>query len=301
MYKNVRIKDQFYSNAKKLRAHFDSRFENPLSTRSDRFVWDYWLVPNQYKLLRTPAESFFPKAIFKPFLENLLAYGRRELGCQMISHPWLSVYVDGCYQSLHSDVPHGPWSFVYSLTPWGKHSFKGGQTIVSKPRLLNYFSEYSHEKSDEVDSLFDMIEPKFNRLTLFDPRYPHGVNQVTGEDDFKKARVVIHGWFTEPRPTVEGALTTKNALPGMDHLAWNLIQAIEPMRVYGLLSLRITVGRAGKIQKTSIMSAHLINDQGQILPAAILGKIISAATLSNPPFPKSSGFTTITLPIEFKK
>ena len=273
----------------------------PLSTRADRFIWDYWLVPEQYRLLRTPAESFFPREQFQPFLKNLLHYGRTTLGCQMISHPWLSVYIDGCYQSLHSDVPHGPWSFVYSLTNWGKHKFSGGQTIVAKSKLLNYFSEYTHDQSDEKNSLFTEIEPKFNRLTLFDPRYPHGVNRVHGEDDLRKARVVIHGWFTEPRPMIEGSLSMKKALPVMDHLALSLIQKIEQFKVYGLLALKFQISASGSIEQTTVLSGHLIDHQGSELPANLLSKILSTVMEEAPRFQKASGPTTITLPIEFRK
>jgi hypothetical protein len=33
--------------ALRLRALFDKRFENPRSTESHRFVWDYWYVKDQ--------------------------------------------------------------------------------------------------------------------------------------------------------------------------------------------------------------------------------------------------------------
>ncbi len=41
------------------------RFRDPLKTTGDRFVWDYWHVPNQYTLLRTPADQFFPEDTYR--------------------------------------------------------------------------------------------------------------------------------------------------------------------------------------------------------------------------------------------
>ena len=49
-----------------------------------------------------------------------------------------------------------------------------------------------------------LVPPLFNRLTVFDPRYPHGVRAVEGTRDPLKARLVLHGWFTEPAPFFNG-------------------------------------------------------------------------------------------------
>ena len=51
-----------------------------------------------------------------------------------------------------------------------------------------------------------LVEPRFNRLTVFDGRYPHGVRMVEGTRNPVKARVVLHGWFTEPAPFFDGKL-----------------------------------------------------------------------------------------------
>jgi len=49
-----------------------------------------------------------------------------------------------------------------------------------------------------------LVQPQFNRLTVFDGRYPHGVRPVEGTRDPLKARLVLHGWFTEPTPFFDG-------------------------------------------------------------------------------------------------
>ena len=297
-HRNLRTQDHFYPEYRALRQLYVDRFAHPLRATEDRFCWDFWVVPDQYRLLRTPAEAFFGKKLFSPFLNHLLMWGRKNLGCQMISHPWLSAYIDGCYQNLHSDVPHGPWSFVYSLTPWRERKFSGGETLLTRPKLLNYFQELHHDQSDETEQFIEKVPPQMNRLTLFDPRYPHGVERVNNVEDLSQARLVIHGWFTEPRPMLEGALDFKKIAKPMDLMANGLIQMIEPEQSFGLLSVRFKIARSGKIEETKVLCNHLINSSGEVLSSAQIKKTIQNLEVV---FPKSSGTTELTLPIEFKK
>ena len=296
---SVHIEDSFYSGHRKMRAHFENNFKNPLHAHSGRFCWDYWNVPEQYRLLRTPAQDFFGDALFTPFLNHLLQWGRKNLGCQMISHPWLSAYVNDCYQDMHSDVPHGPWSFVYSLTPWKKRRFSGGETFLSQGKLLNYFRQFDSNSSDETAQLIQKIEPLENRLVVFDPRYPHGVTRVNGVEDLLDARLVIHGWFTEPRPMIEGALTARKAIPTMDKYAQSLIDSFTGMDLSGIFCIRLEIAPEGHVKKTNILTAHLIHSQnGQIASEAWIKSIILKCNEIR--FPKSTGITKITLPIEIK-
>ena len=296
---SLRIEDSFYPHHRKMRAHFEKQFENPLHAHSGRFCWDYWNIPEQYRLLRTPAQDFFGPTLMKPFLDHLLSWGRKNLGCQMISHPWLSAYVNDCYQDLHSDVPHGPWSFVYSLTPWKKRTFSGGETFVAQPKLLNYFRDFDSSDSDETPQLIQKIPPLENRLVVFDPRYPHGVTRVNGVEDLLDARLVIHGWFTEPRPMVEGSLTPKKAIPAMDQVAQTLIDSFSATDLSGIFCVRIDVAPEGKIRKFTVLTSHLIHSQnGRSVSESMVKNLLAQCQLIH--FPKSSGSTRITLPIEIK-
>jgi len=135
----------FYSDAKKMRGVFEDRFKDPRNTDSQRFVWDYWHVPDQYTLVRTPAYYYFPQKMYEAFHQYLVDWGRQNLGCHDISAPWLSYYVDGCKQELHSDVPHGPWAYVFSLTPWKNRTFSGGETLLLRPSVLNYWQNFVDE------------------------------------------------------------------------------------------------------------------------------------------------------------
>ena len=82
------------------------RFSKPLDLTAERFVWDYWHVPDQYTLLRTPADQFFPEEAYQQLEDALLEYGEEQLGCRGMSPVWLSYYVDGCRQVALTDVLH---------------------------------------------------------------------------------------------------------------------------------------------------------------------------------------------------
>ena len=81
------VRDGFSADAKALRGVFDERFADPRSTRADRFVWDYWHVPNQYTLLRTPAWEYFPEPLYERFHEALVLWGD-DVEVMFASHHW---------------------------------------------------------------------------------------------------------------------------------------------------------------------------------------------------------------------
>ncbi|HEY1810850.1 MAG TPA: 2OG-Fe(II) oxygenase [Kofleriaceae bacterium] len=246
--RNVVIVDRFASEGRALRAAFDVRFADPRSTRRDRFVWDWWHVPGQYTALRTPAWEFFPKALYERFHRRLVAWGRATLGCHDISPPWLSCYVDGCRQELHGDLPHGPWAFVYSLTVG--RGFRGGQTLLVRDEVLDYWHGFASTRAIEEPELVRAIEPRFGRLIAFDPRIPHGVRPVTGTRDPREGRLVIHGWFVQPRPFVTGPVSGAE----VSSRAAELGAVIGDVPLAGLLSLAFDVDRGGRARHVRVLS-----------------------------------------------
>ena len=191
--------------AERLRGSFDERFADPKQGGPERFAWDYWHVPDQYNLLRTPAKAYFSEEDYRELEDALLAYGQDKLGCSRMTPAWLSCYVDGCYQNFHADNPHGPWAFVLSLTR-SADRFEGGATTIMKPSVLEYWRSYDSSKGCEFGDVFDTVAPQFNRLTVFDPRIPHGVSRVRGTQDPREGRLVLHGWYADPTPFFDGAL-----------------------------------------------------------------------------------------------
>jgi hypothetical protein len=288
---------RFHPGAASMRKQFDSRFENSVQAHAGRFCWDFWNRGDQYRLLRTPAASFFGDSTYIPFIRHLTLWGRENLGCQMISHPWLSAYVDGCQQRLHTDVPHGPFSFVFSLTHWNRRTFRGGETLLARPTLIRCLAETRSDTSHEEADLLSKIAPEFNRLTVFDPRFPHGVERVDGVPSIQDSRLVIHGWFTEPRPMIEGALTMKRALRPMDTFALAVLDRLSDQPHSGLLSLRLQIGTSGKPESLTVLSDHLLDGLGQTLDRKFLKSVLLEAPAE---FPRSNGRTSITLPLELR-
>ncbi|MFT3697095.1 MAG: 2OG-Fe(II) oxygenase [Kofleriaceae bacterium] len=291
------IVDNFAPEAARLRSVFDERFEEPRSTRGDRFVWDWWHVPGQYTALRTPAWTYFPRGIYEAFHRRLVAWGRATLGCHDVSPPWLSCYIDGCRQELHGDLPHGPYAFVYSLTPWRGRVFRGGETLMVRDEVLDYWDGFRSERSIEEPDLLRAIEPRFNRLTVFDPRIPHGVREVTGTRDPREGRLVIHGWFVQPRPFIEGPLRARELETRVEDLNDLLVDA-PPLA--GVIAFAFGVGRAGTVTGVRVLSNTTRVPASHQPELALLVRAIRR-TIARWSFGKQRGVSRVTLPLVFER
>lgn len=293
------VVDSFAAEAKGLRDHFESRFADPRRATSDRFVWDLWNVEGQYTALRTPAWEYFPKKLYDAFHQRLVWWGRRTLGCHDVSPPWLSCYVNGCEQRLHGDLPHGPVAFVFSLTPWQRRNFRGGETLLVRDEVLDLWNGFESVRSIEEQEVLEEVPAKFNRLVAFDPRIPHGVRRVDGTMDPRDGRLVIHGWFVQPRPFIEGPLK-ETALA--DAIA-RVTDALAPMLqdglpIAGLLSLGFDVvaGRAANVKvlaDTLRTPTELANERARLIRTV-------KKSLADQRFPRV-GRSRVTLPLVFER
>jgi len=261
--------DGFYPRADRLRAVFDQRFADPLRATAERFVWDYWHLPGEYTHLRTPAYTYFPKTAYEHFHRYLVNWGRENLGCHDISPPWLSCYVEGCRQEPHRDVPHGPLAFVYSLTPWRGRRFRGGETFITRPRAL--------------------VEAKYNRLTIFNPALTHGVRPVRGTHDPREGRLVIHGWFVNPRPFWTGPLGVDEVRDAVEVQLPRLTPPNLDLGA-GLLSLRLSIGADGRVVKSRVLISTLTGGR-----AGHAARLIAAVNACR--FSKRRAVRTLTLPL----
>jgi len=300
MTRSVVIVDKFAAEGSELRQTFDERFAEPRSTRGDRFVWDWWHVPGQYTALRTPAWTYFPKKTYEAFHRRLVAWGRATLGCHDISPPWLSCYVDGCRQELHGDLPHGPWAFVYSLTAWKGRVFRGGETLLLRDEVLDFWQDFRSVRAVEEHELLRAVEPRFDRLVVFDPRIPHGVRTVTGTRDPREGRLVIHGWFVQPRPFVEGALPVRALSQKIADLGGALGTWLGDLPIAGMLSLAFTVDRSGWVGNVRMLSdttrVPLADEKAR---RALIKKI--RLYVGGWTFGKQRGVSRVTLPLVFER
>ncbi len=289
----------FYRGANRLRNFFDEVYDEKKDVRPERFSWDFWHVPKQYKLHRTPAVNFFPADIINPFMESLVHFGRQQLGCHGITPLWLSAYTDGCEQRLHADRPHGPWAFVYSLSPKKPH-YQGGETLILKDQILDYWSQSLDGRSFETSEIFHSIKPHFNQLTIFDPRVPHGVSRVSGSDDLKSARLVMHGWFHPPRPFIEGRLDPKLLERELDRL----LSSMRKLKLFqfgtqGYVSFRFQVNKTGAVRQVHHLCSTLRHaGEFSLLAKRQLRELqILIAQLN---FGKQKSLSSVTLPLEFR-
>lgn len=229
------VQDRFSSLAPRLRAEFCKRFERPMDAaggrHARRFVWDYWHVPKKFRLLRTRPNEVFEKDTFERMVREIADWGREHLGCHGLSPIWLSCYVDGCEQRWHRDEPHGPWAFVYSLSP----PVRGGDTILRVGERIGKKIR---------------IAPKFNRLVVFDPSLSHSVSKVRKALDVLEGRLVLHGWFVPARPFVEGPL-------GAKALAEHLDQWSPSIPHEGTVIARFDVSPEGKVRAFRWLSSSV--------------------------------------------
>jgi hypothetical protein len=216
---------------------------------------------------------------------------------------WLSYYVTGCRQELHADVPHGPWAFVLSLTPRAR-AFTGGETMLLQPHVLDYWRGFDAGAVVEAPQLLELVAPEFNRLTVFDARFPHGVRAVEGVSDPRAARLVLHGWFLGPRPFFEGGLDEDAATDALNAALDPLYEELGQLApASGVLTVRITVRAAdGGVAAVQALSDTLLPHPGCGDTAGAREEILTAirAHLERAAFPAARADTRITLPFVFE-
>ena len=300
------VRDEFFAGAEKLRDTFQNNHEDAKKTNAERFCWDYWHVENQYAQLRTPAKDYFyENDVYDQFESELLTYSKGHLGLSNFTPIWMSCYVDGMGQELHADVPHGPLAFVFSLTKnfddddddgnRNMHRyFRGGETTILRLERANYWQRFDPTEIVERTQLFEEIEPKFNRLTIFDPRLPHGVREVKGTKDVTKGRLVLNGWFNEPAISVEGGLTIEDVGKALDAKLEELYEELETLpAMTGFAALRMEVASVdGNVERVSwgadtVAPATSLRDPDEITETrdAVLATI--AGMMSECVFPSS--------------
>lgn len=295
------VVDRFAKEAKALREAFEARFAEPRRATADRFVWDLWHVPDQYTALRTPAWEFFPKKTYDAFHQRLVWWGRRTLGCHDVSPPWLSCYVNGCEQRLHGDLPHGPVAFVFSLTPWDRRTFRGGETLLLRDEVLDFWRGFVSTRAVEEPELLDEVPARFNRLVAFDPRIPHGVRRVDGSMDPTEGRLVIHGWFVQPRPFIEGPLPERALESAIHRITGAIAPVLEAgLPLAGLLSLGFTVTPAGKAARLRTLADTTRTFEEHAPGRRRLLSLVRKA-LETHVFPRRSASSQVTLPLVFER
>jgi hypothetical protein len=208
------------------------------------------------------------------------------------------LYVEGCRQELHGDLPHGPWAFVYSLTRGA--AFRGGETLLVRDDVLDFWHDFISVRAVEHDELIRAVPPQFARLTVFDPRIPHGVRTVTGTHDPREGRLVIHGWFVQPRPFVRGALNVRSLAARIAELTDQIGGWLDGLPIAGLVSLAFDVDRAGRVRAPRVLSdttrVPRIDERARMRLIKRIG-----AAVADWQFSAQRGTSRVTLPLVFER
>jgi hypothetical protein len=285
----------FFEHAAQMRSEFEAMVGPQRCASPQRFRWDYWHVPGQFTYMRTLARTCFSSKLYSEFAITLRRWALQNLGCAAWTDPWLSYYISGCRQEFHSDVLHGPWAWVFSLTKWTERSFSGGETVLIAPQTLDYWKHFDPKHPQEHDQILRRVAPNFNQLTVFDGRIPHAVAPIEGTMDPLDSRVVIHGWFLPPTARTEGALTFEDietVLASMKE-KWDGERA-RWGRLNGSVTIRLKIGVDGVAGETEVVASNLISlDFPEREQEA---RKLAVALASSSRYPESAGTTLVTIP-----
>lgn len=283
--------------AAQMRADIDAHFSAPFKHRPDTHqVWNFWFVPQNYTYLRTQPEKVIQRPSVERFMGLLHAWSSETLGLAKISWPYLSLYVSGCRQGLHNDAKNGRFGFVYSLTRDERRS-TGGETLVLRrgdPFLRNL------RKPAAGPGLYELVEPRFNRLVVFDDRMVHGVQPVEGSMDPADGRFVLHGHIVESPPIVTGSLPPEQLLQSLRSTLelFDREYGGRANQYDGPLVLRFIISPAGRVYSLRVILDRVFAEQeGDAGWSAIKGKLVEL--LGAVAFPAAAGESQVTLPLVF--
>lgn len=278
-----------------MRRQINAHFADPHRHTPDRHqVWNYWHVPGLYTYLRTAPEKLIERALVERFVRALTIWSEYMLGLGGVTWPYLSLYVDGCEQKLHNDSTNGRFGFVYSLT-WDERKTMGGETIVLKEGDL--FRNNMGNASAGA-GLLDLIEPKFNRLTLFDDRMPHGVQRVEGSMNPVEGRFVLHGHISESGPTADGPLDAVAITRTIYDALAPLLSDVQRMSVvhHGPLVLRVAIAPDGTVSQIDRLVDRLARADGNSA-GVVVGQVVQIVRALR--FPEAPAPTEATVPLLF--
>jgi hypothetical protein len=280
-----------------MRADIDAHFAKPYADSPETHqIWNYWFVPQVYTLLSTQPEKVIQRDSVDRFMGRLRSWSAETLGLAKISWPFLSLYVHGCKQGLHNDAKNGRFGFVYSLTRDERRS-TGGETLVFRrgdPFLRTLRTPSAHT------NFYELVEPRFNRLVVFDDRVPHGVQLVEGSMDPVEGRLVIHGHIQESAPLTVGPLSLEQVLQGLRAPLESFYKehGAQATPYHGPLVLRFDVTPAGQITRLHTVLDRVFSErEGNQGWAALTHQLLQLLEAAH--FPAASGTTTVTLPLKF--
>ena len=280
-----------------MRQNIDAHFANPNAHRAETHqIWDYWFVPGLYTYLRTSPEKIIIREHVNVFQQTLIHWSLTTLGMGSLTRPYLSLYVSGCRQGWHNDSTNGRFGFVYSLTKDDRRTV-GGETLILREGDL---FRGNLTRPNAGRGLHEIVEPKFNRLVIFDDRLSHAVERVEGPMDPAEGRFVLHGHLRESNIAVAGALPPDLVLgPLAETLDAFVNDTSAQLALYhGPLALRITISRNGAVANCTVLLDRVIHrDPGHTEWEPLLAAMVDL--INRAKFPEAEGETIVIRPIIF--
>lgn len=258
-------------------------------------VWNYWYVPGMYAYLRTLPETLLGD-LANLLYEKLISWSTEHLGLAQVTWPFLSLYVAGCRQGQHNDARNGRFAFVYSLTRNDRKT-TGGETLIWHQQ--DYFGTMAH-KPVAGRGFYEIVEPRFNRLVVFDDRLPHAVRAVEGNMDPTEGRIVLHGHMFEAGPIVKGPLSREAVEEAATTMALDYSAELSDalMLFHGLVVFRFMVRSDGSVCKVNVLVDRVMRLTGDgPLASEVVERLFER--VSRLRFPSSVGATLVTLPVAF--
>jgi hypothetical protein len=228
------------------------------------------------------------------FFNQLQAWSIETLGLGRVTWPNLGLYVSGCRQNVHNDAENGRFGYAYSLTRNERRS-NGGETIVFKEG--DAFRDL-RDQAAAGHSFFDSVEPRFNRLVVFDDRMPHAVERVEGSMDPCEGRFVLHGHISETEPIAGGALSRDALVAPVDAGLRAFAERSALGGLHGPLSLRLDIAPNGAVGACRVLLDRVISaDASDARWSALLGALVRE--MQSVSFPAADAPSFIILPMRF--
>lgn len=289
----------FLPNADQLRQGIDRHFAEPHKHGPQHQVWNYWYVPNSYTYLRTAPEKVIERGLIEQFLARLNTYVLDNLGLEQVTWPYLSLYVDGCGQTVHNDSRNGAFGYVYSLTRWDQRRFSGGETQIFHEQ--DYWRSGRFREAGAGTSFYDLVPAQFNQLLLFDDRMMHGVPTVRGTADPREGRLVLHGHVSTRGPSLRGALTSvPQAVAQVQELQTQISEftTAQRGRFHGFATFALEIEPGGTVQKVRPLVDRVLCGEG---PGHATAELQALAVLMQAArFEASSGVSRLQMPVHFE-
>lgn len=289
----------FLPNPDELRAGFDAHFSAPDKHGPQHQVWNYWFVPDSYTYLRTAPEKVIERKLVEQFVLRLQSWALDNLGLEHATWPNLSLYVEGCGQTIHNDSKNGAFGYVYSLTRWDQRRFTGGETQIFRDQ--DYWASGRFRESGAGTSFYELVPVLYNQLTLFDDRMLHGVPMVRGTLDPREGRVVMHGHLTARGVSLRGGLSSTGKAPqGLEELMREVRPHVEAVRgrYHGLATFAVDVAADGQVTEARLLMDRVLSNLGPGMAALLLGTLREKMAAAR--FEASAAPSRINIPVHFE-